>query len=66
MTSCELAGYALRVESDRRIERAVEGRDRETGEVKYTASRADLVLVLTLSCVRWRKSTPAAMPREVC
>ncbi len=66
MTFREFAGYALRVESGGRIERAFEGRDRETGEVKYTASRADLYLVLTQSCVRWLKFTPAAMPREVC
>lgn len=39
-----------------------EGRDRETGEVKYTASRADWYLVLTPSCVRWQKFTPAATP----
>ncbi len=62
----ELAGYALRVESDRRIERLFEGRDRETGEVKFTASRAVWCLVLTPSCVRWRKFTPVACPREVC
>ncbi len=38
-----------------------EGRDRETGEVKYTASRADLVFGSNSVLVRWLKFTPAAM-----
>lgn len=38
-----------------------EGRDRLTGEVKYTATRADLVLVPTPYCARWRKFTRVAM-----
>ncbi len=40
-----------------------EGRDRETGEVKFTVPAVRIwCLVLTPSCVRWRKFTPVAMP----
>ena len=43
------------------------GSDRASGEVKYTATRADWCLVQTPSCARWLKSTPAAMhTRSLC
>ncbi|KJG12477.1 hypothetical protein UA70_19680 [Raoultella planticola] len=41
-----------------------EGRDRQSGESKYTATRADLSSVRTQSCGRWRKFTPARMLRR--
>ena len=37
------------------------GSDRASGEVKYTATRADLVFGSNAVCVRWPKFTPAVM-----